>query len=53
VSNKNRRAGDLGSQAIVSQFDFRLAGKIGVDRASQMGTIRAGQIVAHMRAKTE
>ena len=53
MSSKNRRAGDLGSRAIVSHFDFRLAGKIGVDGASETGTIRAGQIVADMRAKTE
>lgn len=53
MSSKNRRAGDLGSQPIVSRFDFRLARKIGVDGASQTGTIRAGQIVADMRAKTE
>ena len=53
MSSKNSRAGDLGFQAIVARLDFRLARKIDVDGASQTGTIRAGQIVAAIRAKTE
>ena len=53
MSSKNRRAGGTRSQAVVSDVDFRLARKIAADGASLMGTIRAGQIVADMRAKTE
>ena len=49
----NRRADDLGSKAVVSHFDFRLARKIGGDGTSLMETIRAGQVVAAMCAKTE